>query len=120
MRAFERSEKSQELSSCSIRLARTDPPRPLGVDIRSDTRDLAECDPPLERLLHVAATLRRLAHVDAFEHERVGEVRTLGSFEQPRPEVVVLALEVFSVVPEPVQHLPVDEHRWVEERRAEE
>ena len=120
MRAFERSEKSQELSSCSTRPARADPPRPFGVDIRRDTRDLAECDLPLERLLHVAAPLRCLPHMDAFEHERVGEVRTLGSFEQPRPEVVVLALEVFSVVPEPVQHLPVDEHRWVEERRAEE
>ncbi len=56
------------------------------------------------------------------EHQRLDEVVAVRDGEEPCPEVVVLALEVLRVVPERVllQDRAVDEHRRVEEGRAEE
>ncbi len=56
------------------------------------------------------------------QDERVEQVRAAGVLEQPRPQVVVLALLEARVVAErvPVEQLAVDEHRRVVEGRAEE
>ena len=58
----------------------------------------------------------------AFEHKRLGEIRTVAELEQPRPELIVLALQVGRVVAKPVpfEEFAIDEHRWMEERRPEE
>jgi hypothetical protein len=58
--------------------------------------------------------------VDALEHERLAQVVSVGGGEQARPQVVVLALEELRVVTQVAQRFPVDEHRRVEERGAEE
>ena len=56
------------------------------------------------------------------EDERRGDVVAVRDVEQPRPEVVVLALREGRVVPElvPLEDGPVDDHGRMEERRREE
>ena len=56
------------------------------------------------------------------QDERLGEILAVGELEQPRPEVVVLALEKRRVVTKAVvvEQLAVDEHGRMEERGAEE
>ncbi len=56
------------------------------------------------------------------QDERVEQVRAAGVVEEPRPQVVVLALLEARVVAErvPVEQLAVDQHRRVVEGRAEE
>ena len=98
------------------RKACTDAPRelrPLGWQVRSDPPDLAQRHALLERPLQPAARLRGLTGMHAIEHERLGQVVAVGMREQPRPEVVVLTLEVLGVVAQavPLEHLAVDERR---------
>ena len=100
-------------------------PRRLGLrrpELGRKARDLAQRHLPLEGLLDVAAPQRRLPRVDALEDERLGEIPAVGKLEQPRPEVVVLALEKGRVVTKAVvvEQLAVDEHGRMEERGAEE
>ena len=59
--------------------------------------------------------------MNAFEHERLMQVVAVRMRKQPRPEVVVLALEEGWVVAEAVrvESLAVDENRRMKERRAE-
>ena len=107
------------------RLARADAPGELDLsrcELRSDASDLTPGDAELELALNVAAALRGLLRMGAVEEKRLGEVVTVRHREEPRPEVVVLALEVLRVVAERVllEHRAVEEHRRVEERRAEE
>ena len=94
--------------------------RPLGIEIGRHATDLPQRHPPLEVALEIATRLRGLAGVDAIEDERLGEVVTVRVREQPRPQVVVLALEVFRVVPQAVrlEHLAVDEDARMEERAS--
>ena len=55
------------------------------------------------------------------EHERLGEVVTVRLREQARPELVVLAFEERRVIAKAVcvEHLALEQHRRMEERRAE-
>ena len=64
---------------------------------------------------------RGLPGVHALRDERLREVRSVDDPKQPRPQVVVLALRNDGSYrkPEPVERLSIDEHRRVEERRAE-
>ena len=59
--------------------------------------------------------------MDALVDQNVLEVVAVGEFEDPGPQVVVLALEERRVVAKPValEHLAVDENGRMEERRAE-
>ena len=60
--------------------------------------------------------------MDTLEHERICEVRTVRDSKHARPQLVVLTLQVRGVVPQTVcfERLASDEHRRVEEGRAEE
>ena len=84
-----------------------DEPRELGalVAISGDELgDLPQRDPPLAgRAGASAPARRRLRGVLAVEDERIAEVVAVGDGEQPRPEVVVLALAERRVVAEPVR-----------------
>ena len=57
----------------------------------------------------------------ALLHERLGQVDSLREGEEPRPQVVILALEKCRVVPQsvPVEQLSIDEHGRMEEGGAE-
>lgn len=103
-------------------LAGTDAPCEIGVDIRREPTDLAQRDPSLEGLLNVEPGNRRLAGMYPLEDEWFRQVVSVGEREQPRPQVVVLALEERRVVSETViiEQLAVDDHGRMEERRAEE
>ena len=95
---------------------------PLGTQLRGNPFDLAQRHTFLERPLQSTARPRGLTGMHAIEHERLGQVVALGLRQQPRPQVVVLALEILGVVakPVPLEHIALDEHAWMEERRAEE
>ena len=100
-------------------------PRRLGLlrpELGCEARDLSQRHLPLKGLLDVAAAQRRLPRMDALQDERLGEIPAVGELEQPRPEVVVLALEKGRVVTKAVvvEQLAVDEHGRMEERGAEE
>ena len=107
------------------RLEAADPPGELRLRTRelwSHAPDLAQCDSFLELALEQSAALGSLTRVDAIEDERFRKVVALGDRQQPRPEVVVLALLEPDVVakPVPLENVSVDENRRVEVRRAEE
>ena len=95
---------------------------PAGREVGHVAADLAYRDPPLELTLEVPASARRLPGVDAVEDERLSDVVAVRDREQPRPQVVVLALGELRVVAKlvPGKGLPVEEHAWVEEGRREE
>jgi hypothetical protein len=122
--ALEGGEQAQEGSDAASSrvLAGTDAPREIRVDLRRDPTDLAQRDPSLKGLLNLGPGNRRLAAMYPLEDERLRQVVSVGVREQPRPEVVVLALEERRVVSETVsiEQFAVDEHCWMEERRAEE
>ena len=85
--------------------------------------DLPERDAPLAVALEVRATGRGLRGVPAVEDERLGEVVAVRDREEPRPEVVVLALArttCRSAARARSSTLAVDDDRRVEERRREE
>ena len=92
------------------------------LDPGDELGDLPERDPPLAGALEVRPARRRLCGVAPVEDEGIAEVVAVRDREEPRPEVVVLALAERGVVAEPVrvEHLAVDHHRRVEERRREE
>ena len=96
--------------------------RLLRIERGRHPTDLPQRHPSLEVALQSATRLRGLARVDAVEKERLCEVVALRVQEQPRPQVVVLALEVLGVVAQPVrlEHVSVDEDARMEERGAEE
>ena len=103
----------------------TDSPRELRllrIEPGCHATHLPQRHAALEVALQTATRLRGLACVDAIEKERLGEVVAVCMREQPRPQLVVLALEVRGVVAKPVclEHLPVDEDARMEERGAEE
>jgi hypothetical protein len=86
-----------------------------------DPRDLAQRDLTLERLLQFPPSQRSLARMDALVDEDLAQVVALRELEQPRPQVVVLALEECRVVPKrmALEELAVDEDGRMEEGRAE-
>ena len=57
----------------------------------------------------------------SLQHEWLREIVAVRKLEQARPQVVVLTLEKRRVVSQPVcvEHVPVDQHGRMEERRAE-
>ena len=132
MTSLERAQQlEQPLTRLAGRLGRNgaasapDPPGELCMvrrERRRNPRHLAQRHPALEGLLQVTSAQRGLAGMDPFENERLREVAAVRDHEQARPQFVVLALEVLRVVPQLVriQQLAVDEHRRMEERRAEE
>ena len=112
-------------TSPADRLPRPYAPGELGalrVELGRDRRDLAQRNLLLELPLEVSSAVRRLSGVNAVEQQRLPQVVPVGVSKQPRPEVVVLALEIRRVVPKsvPVEQLAVDEHARVVEGRAEE
>ena len=128
MTPLERSEEVPE-GACRFRdacsPAAPQEPRRLGLrgpELRRKARDLPQRHLPLEGLLDVAPPQRRLPRMDALQDERLGEIPAVGELEQPRPEVVVLALDKGRVVTKAVvvEQLAVDEHGRMEERGAEE
>ncbi len=123
MLVFERRQKTEELLARAApgAFASADAPGRIGIDPRSDPRDLAQTDLPLKRALEVTPPQRGLRGMHALQDEHGGEVVAVGEGEQPRPKVVILALEEGRVVPQVVcrQRLAVNEHRRMEERRAE-
>ena len=107
------------------RLGNADTPRQLllaGRQPRRHTSDRPERDAKLELALKRTAALRCLVGVDAIEDERIEQVVAVGDVQEPRPQLVVLALGELLVVSErvPVEHSTLDEHGRVQERRAEE
>ena len=111
MMTFEALEKLEQRVRCRLELsvdwlARADTPRELGalgIQLGRDLRDLPQRDAALELALNVPSTLRRLALVNAVQQERVAEVVAVSVRQEPRPEVVVLALQIRRVVAESVQ-----------------
>ena len=107
--------------------ARADAPQAharLGVlaELRCDARDLPQRRPAAGRTRCTSPApprrLRRHGRASARAARRGSRRRQ--SCEQPRPEVVVLALEKRRVVAQPVlvEHLAVDEHGRMEERAS--
>ena len=93
----------------------------LAAQVGCDASDLAQSDLALKRLLQPGAAERGLPGMHSLEHERLREVRTLTARQQPRPQLVVLALRVRRVVPQlsAIDAISIHQHRRVEERRAE-
>ena len=94
----------------------------VGRELRGHASDLAPRDLELEVALNVASALRRLLGMDAVEEKRLRLVGAVADDEQPRPEVVILALEIARVVAQTLalEQLTIDEHGRMEEGRAEE
>ncbi len=105
--------------------AKAEPPRELDRLDRERgrrRRDLPKGDLPPELALKVTAALRRLLGMKAIDDEWLVERVRLGVLEDPRPELVVLALPERLVVTQPVllEELAVEGDRVVEERRRAE
>ena len=105
-------------------LAGADTPGALAVDLRSDARGSRGARPRAGTTLQLAAPLRRLRRrARACSTSGSGRLSPSANCEEPRPEVVVLALEkraCRSAGRASSSTLAVDEHRRVEEGRAEE
>jgi hypothetical protein len=96
-------------------------PRELGAlagEMRREPLDLAHRHPAPTLELKLRPSRRGLPLVPTVEDERGRDVVAVGDFEEPCPEVVVLALPEGRVVPKPMplEDPPVDDHGGMEER----